>query len=248
MRTNTMKATHETGDRGVLLGLTSALAAVLLAGAASFLVVQGLAQAGDYDRSTGSDSRRSGDRDGDWASDDEVIGTLPIVGGQEDEDILSLLLQEGPPSFFIQGPAQELLDAVAYAGGTVFGEGCCTTAEFLPTSREGLGDLRINFHGSIEVGIDSAILAVEGVEFGIGLQHNFGAYGAGLVCGDRVVSSTVLESGEDFPLPLAAMVHLDLLHRVQLLTSDGRGSRTTVRFEQIGGVIEIGQETRPGQR
>jgi hypothetical protein len=225
------------------------LAGVLLAGLASFTVVHELAQAGGSgDRPIENDSGRSGDRDEDFATDDEVIGTLPIVSGEEDDDIIGLLLEEGPPSFYIQGPAQELLAAVAYAGGTAFGEEACTTAEFIPTSREGLGDLRINFHGSLQVGIDSAILAVEGVQFGVGLKKSFGAFGAGLVCGDRVVSTTVLEAGEDFPLPLDAMASFGLLHRVQLLTSDGQGSRTAVSFEQVGGVIEIGQELRPGLR
>ena len=249
MRTITMRPTHQKDEPGSFPGIVSALAGLLLAGVASLAAFDAPAYSGGSgDRPSENDSGRAGGHDGGFASDDEVIGTLPIVGGDDDRDLLALLMEEGTPSFFIQGPAQELLEAIAFAGGTAFGEDCFTTAELIPTSREGLGDLRIHFHGSVELGIDSSILGVDGVRFGLGLQHHFGAFGAGLVCGDRVVSSTVLESGEEFPLPLAAMVDLGLLHRVQLLTSDGRGARTAVGFEQVGGLVRIAQETRPGLR
>ncbi|HIG11035.1 MAG: hypothetical protein ABGY71_05470 [bacterium] len=231
-----------THERSTLTALGLACAGAALCFVAAMGTLIGNADAG------GTNDRSGSNGDNDWATDDEVIGSLPSMGDPSRDTLLLGLLLEEPPSFYIQGPGPELLRSIFSAEASAFSEHSYTTYEFVPTSRAGMGDLRITFHGDVGVAFDTSLLSVEGVEFGLALGMSSTVFGAGIVCNERVHSTTQMQSGDGFALPFSGLMALGLLHRVQVFTADGKGSRTALEVEQHGSMISLAQDvTRSGR-
>ncbi|MCB9916449.1 MAG: hypothetical protein H6828_15080 [Planctomycetes bacterium] len=230
----------------------SALAGIALASLLGFGLLNGdsLARGSDDGRPDDNGHGSDDGHGGDFSSDDEVIGTLPMIGGDDDDDeaLLALILaSEQPPAFYVEAPAAELLRGILAAGPGAFAESAFTTYEFVPTARHGLGNLRITFHGDVEVGFDSSFLDLADVRFGLALGWGLDTFGAGVVYEGRVVSTTLMQSGDEFHLPLGTLHQQGLLDRVQILTSNGRGTRSLLRAEERGGLVTLGQSVdRPG--
>lgn len=239
MKVNLMNMNTDTNGCSALTKIVSASAGALLIAVSSFGVFSGTTFADPEEGRDGTQGDANGD-DG-FFSDDEVIGSLPMNGDKGGDDILDLLMMEEPPTFYVQGPAPALLRSIVSAGYGMLVDDAFATYEFVQTEREGLGDLRITFHGGVDLTLDASLLAVPGVEFGLTLGTSFDAYGAALVCGERMVSSMVLESSEDFSLPFAGLLDLGMLDDTQILTAGGKGLRSTIDVDEDGGLISISQ-------
>ncbi len=235
-----------TSSRGrSLTSLACAVAAALLLATISLGVFTNSSVASDNDDRGGT----NGSGTGDWfAGDDEYGGTLPMVGDDGDVEGLGQFLPQGGLSFYLQAPATELLNAIISAGPGVVGEGSFATYEFIPTGRLGQNDLRLTFHGAIDLSFDATLLQVSGVQCGLALGESVESFGAALIYGDRVLSTSVLSSGESFPLPFAELYEMNLLGKVQLVTSDGKRARTVITLDEIGGLISVGQSIIGGSR
>lgn len=226
------------------LGLVASGLLVALAGLGLLLAGAQAGTGGSRPDLSGS----SGDSDGDFATDDEVVGTLPSVREDPTDDLLQLLLDQEPPSFYVEAAADDLLESIVNAGPGAIAENAFTTYDITPDTRTGELRMRITFHGSVNVEFDSSLLEVDGVEFGLALGKSVQTYGAGLVLENRVLSTTVLEAGGELYLPLPELRRFDLLDRVQVLSSNGQGSRTHLDLEERGGVFSLRQDVgRPAR-
>ena len=226
------------------LGLLASAALTALAGIG--LLVAG-AEGNAHDNRPDVNSG-TGESEGSFASDDEVVGTLPAVRNLPTDALLQLLLDSEPPSFYVEAGAQELLDSILDAGPSAIAQDAFTTYDLITDPRTGELSMRLTFHGSVNVEFDSSLLEVEGVEFGLALGKNVETFGAGIVLEDRVLSTTVLEAEEELYLPLSELADYDLLERVQVLSSNGAGTRTQIEIEERGGMFSLSQDVSGPER
>src|SRR5204863_2138132 len=96
-----------------------------------------------------------GDR-GNSGSDDETVGTLPIVGGNQQFDIVRRI-RDSRPSFFLQGPADEAWSTIIGLSGA--GK---LSVETLPN-----GEVRLGFHGRLQLDLDQGVLNATNLQVGI---------------------------------------------------------------------------------
>ena len=225
-----MKRKTANDRSAVLTRVFSATAGALLVG---FLVLAGGIVA--------ADGGGGGDNDGGgWSSDNEAVGTLPSthgashLGAEGEHECPTIF---GRPSFYIQGPAGELIPALMQADGVGY-----VTFEFLGGSGGPDQELRIVFHGQLNLTFDAAVFLHPGVTAGLKVGAIYGDVAAAILHQNRLIVRHKIYAETTFPVPLCRLMRLGTLDDgVQLVTAGEDGHRNTVQITGYAGIVEIHQ-------
>jgi hypothetical protein len=155
-------------------------------------------------------------------SDDETVGTLPMVGGTDSLDFFRFL-RDGRASFYLQGSLSEIQQAVVAVSGHN-----AVTVEFLDETGD---NVRLTFHGRVSLILDRSTVEAGGITAGVMVPTTFGAGQSQFWLGATPSEPTGLSAGA-LPIPLTSLVvrgALDQRPLVGRMTS-ASAARTTLRI------------------
>lgn len=207
------------------VGFPGAMAGVLLAAISTFAI------AGRGDSPPPGDPGGGGGPPG--LTDDESIGSLPMLGG----DIVFLTPGapgfDLPPSFYVEGPTARILDALIDAEGVGH-------VSLRPTPVAGRSVAVI--YGDLHIDLDATLFTDDEVTSGLVVGAELGHVAAGLFHDGRLVSRAVIAPLGRFEVPIGDLYQLGVLKDgVDLFAARVRGGRGHVRITSHGGVISLQQ-------
>ena len=125
--------------------------------------------------------------------DDETIGTLPMLGGGGQFDLVRHL-NDVRPDFYLEGSFDEILSTITGYSGT---------GQVTMEPRPG-GLVRLGFHGELELALDRSLLQVTGIQIGTSVPETFRGARAQIGIVGRLGQRHALRAG-NFKLPIAAL-------------------------------------------
>lgn len=137
-----------------------------------------------------------GGTSGSDASDDETVGTLPIIGGGSNTFEYHRYLHDVRPSFYLQGNSLDVLSAISSIGGRFV----VTLAIVDPN----LDVIRLTFHGAPRLALDRAIFEEAQLDVGLSTPRSFGSTGVVMSGGESGCESQTVNPGLT-PLPVGAL-------------------------------------------
>lgn len=172
---------------------------------------------------------------GGWGNDDEGGGTLPFIGGPPPtpDDHGSL---DDRPSFYLQGPIQVVLGAVAASPG-----GDKSFERVKSSGSEG-DLLRVVYHGRVDLALDAWLFQEPRVTAGLKYGTAFGDAKAAIVFKDRIVEFAVMAPESVLPVPFAELQNRRVLgDGLQFFSANLLGQKNLVTVETFPGIVEIHQ-------
>lgn len=164
-------------------------------------------------------------------SDDESIGTLPILGNQY-ELVLVRRTHDTRPDFYLEGNYGEILSTIiGFTGsGTV--------------TRENLADgrARLGFHGRIQLALDRGLSQVAGIGIGISVPVAYSGSEAASWFENRASALRNLNEG-DLALPVTALDGIGALEQSPWILHAHSRTQGDYHFRALAdsGVLFVGQ-------
>lgn len=119
-------------------------------------------------------------------TDDETLGTLPVVGPTNDFDYFRFL-RDGSASFYLQGSLAEIQHSVVSIEGHN-----AVTIQFLDDTAD---NVRLTFHGRVRLVLDRNAVEAGGFQAGVMVPTTFGAGQAQFWLGADTAGPTGLKAG-----------------------------------------------------
>lgn len=170
------------------------------------------------------------DRSDDGGFSDEMVGTLPSLGGwvparESSYDV------EADAGFYLRGPILAVAEAVQHAVGTG-----SLTYEWL-----GADEIRVDFHGELSVEFDAALLT-RGVRAGMRFGVESGPGLLALSSAGRFVEPKAIPAGATVPLPLGPFRAAGVLAEgLEVRTFARAAGRRLVRIAEFDGRLFVEQ-------